>query len=81
MRVVLDLRPDFEVVAEAANVAETIAAHAKHQPDLTLLDLQMPDGTGIDALKTIRKAQSDARVLMLTTYDGDEGRHLPRKSR
>lgn len=75
LRVVLDLRPDFEVVAEAANVAETIAAHARHQPDLTLLDLQMPDGTGIDALTTIRSAQPGARVLMLTTYDGDEDIH------
>lgn len=75
LRVVLDLRPDFEVVSEAANVAETVAAHARCQPDLTLLDLQMPDGTGIDALKIIRKAQPDARVLMLTTYDGDEDIH------
>lgn len=75
LRVVLDLRPDFEVVAEAANVAETVAAHAQHQPDLTLLDLQLPDGTGIDALKIIRKTQPDARVLMLTTYDGDEDIH------
>ena len=75
LRVVLDLRPDFKVVAEAANVAETVAAHAQHQPDLTLLDLQMPDGTGIDALKVIRKAQPDARILMLTTYDGDEDIH------
>jgi two-component system NarL family response regulator len=75
LRVVLDLRPDFEVVAEAATVAETVAAHAKHQPDVTLLDLQMPDGTGIDALKIIRKAQPEARVLMLTTYDGDEDIH------
>lgn len=75
LRVVLDLRPDFEVVAEAANVAETVAAHVRHQPDLTLLDLQMPDGTGIDALSIIRKAQPDARVLMLTTYDGDEDIH------
>ena len=54
---------------------DSLAAHAKHQPDLTLLDLQMPDGTGIDALKIIRKAQPDARVLMLTTYDGDEDIH------
>lgn len=72
LRVVLDLRPDFEVVAEASNVAETIAAHTEHQPDLTLLDLQMPDGTGIDALTGIRSKHPDARVLMLTTYDGDE---------
>ena len=75
LRVVLDLRPDFEVVAEAATVAQTIAAHAQHQPDLTLLDIQMPDGTGIDALKIIRKSQPEARVLMLTTYDGDEDIH------
>ena len=75
LRVVLDLRPDFEVVAEAANVAETIAAHAQHLPDVTLLDLQMPDGTGIEALKIIRKSQPAARVLMLTTYDGDEDIH------
>jgi two-component system NarL family response regulator len=72
LRVVLDLRPDFEVVAEASNVAETIAAHREYQPDLTLLDLQMPDGTGIDALTSIRIDRPDARVLMLTTYDGDE---------
>lgn len=75
LRVVLELRPDFDVVAEATNVAETIAAHAQHHPNLTLLDLQMPDGTGIDALKIIRKTQPDARVLMLTTYDGDEDIH------
>ncbi|MBJ7327739.1 MAG: response regulator transcription factor [Chthoniobacterales bacterium] len=75
LRAVLELRPDFEIVAEAATVAQTVAAHAKHQPDLTLLDLQMPDGTGVDALKTIRKARPDARVLMLTTFDGDEDIH------
>ena len=75
LRVVLDLRPDFEGVSEAATVAEAIAAHARHRPDLTLLDLQMPDGTGIDALRAIRKAQPDARVMMLTTYDGDEDIH------
>lgn len=75
LRVVLDLRPDFEVVSEAATVAETVAAHARHHPDLTLLDLQLPDGTGLDALRAIRKTQPDARVLMLTTFDGDEDIH------
>jgi two-component system NarL family response regulator len=75
LRAVLELRPDFEIVAEAATVAQTIAAQAQHQPDLTLLDIQLPDGTGIDALKIIRKSQPEARVLMLTTYDGDEDIH------
>lgn len=75
LRAVLDLRPDFNVVAEAASVAETVEAHAQYQPDITLLDMQMPDGTGIDALKLIRQAQPKARVLMLTTFDGDEDIH------
>jgi DNA-binding NarL/FixJ family response regulator len=75
LRAVLDLRADFEIVAEAGTVAQTVAAHAKYQPDLTLLDLQMPDGTGIDALKIIRQNRPDARALILTTYDGDEDIH------
>lgn len=75
LRAVLELRADFEIVAETATVAQTVAAHAEHQPHLTLLDLQMPDGTGIDALQTIRQATPEARVLMLTTYDGDEDIH------
>ena len=75
LRAVLDLRPDFRVIAVAGTVAEAIAAHGACLPDVTLLDLQMPDGTGIDALKVIRATQSDARVLMLTTFDGDEDIH------
>lgn len=75
LRAVLDLRNDFRVIGEAGTVAEATAAHAEHLPDVTLLDLQLPDGTGIDALKIIRNRQPDARVLMLTTFDGDEDIH------
>jgi DNA-binding NarL/FixJ family response regulator len=62
---------DMELVAEAANGAEAIALFRRLQPEVTLMDLRLPDMSGIDALIAIRSEFSEARVVMLTTFEGD----------
>jgi DNA-binding NarL/FixJ family response regulator len=63
--------PDMTVVAEATNGREAVREfHARH-PDVTIMDLRLPDMSGIDALVAIRKEFPDARVVVLTTLEGD----------
>ena len=62
---------DMILVAEAANGREAIQQFRAHHPDVTLMDLQMPEMNGIDALLAIRGEFPDARVIVLTTYTGD----------
>jgi DNA-binding NarL/FixJ family response regulator len=62
---------DMEFVAEASSGLETIEAFRKHRPDVVLIDLQMPDMNGIDAMMAIRNEFPDARFIVLTTYAGD----------
>jgi DNA-binding NarL/FixJ family response regulator len=62
---------DMELVGEASTGLEAIDQFRKLRPDVTLLDLQMPELGGIDAIKTIRKESPQARIIMLTTYKGD----------
>jgi DNA-binding NarL/FixJ family response regulator len=62
---------DMLVVGEAANGREAIEMFRSHRPDVTLMDLQMPDLNGIDAATTIRKEHPQARIIVLTTYEGD----------
>jgi DNA-binding NarL/FixJ family response regulator len=62
---------DMAVIAEAANGAEAISRFREHRPDITLMDLRLPDMNGIDVLIAIRSEFADARVIMLTTYEGD----------
>ncbi len=62
---------DMELVGEASNGREAIEAFRKHQPDVTLMDLQMPEMGGIDALSAIRGEFPEARIIVLTTYAGD----------
>jgi len=62
---------DMEVVAEAANGREAVEAFRKHRPDVTLMDLQMPEMNGLDAIGAIRAEFPDARIVVLTTYAGD----------
>ena len=62
---------DMELVAEASNGREAIELFRKHQPDVTLMDLQMPEMGGIDALSAIRGEFPEARIIVLTTYAGD----------
>ena len=62
---------DMLLVAEAANGREAIRRFREHQPDVTLLDLRLPDMSGIDTLIAIRSEFPEARILMLTTFEGD----------
>ena len=64
-------QPDLELVAQASNGREAIEQFRIHAPDITLMDLQMPELSGIDAIVAIREASPDARVIVLTTYSGD----------
>jgi two-component system, NarL family, response regulator len=62
---------DMSVVAEAANGREAIQQFRAHRPDVTLMDLQMPEMNGLDAMIAIRGEFPDARIVVLTTYAGD----------
>jgi DNA-binding NarL/FixJ family response regulator len=62
---------DMELVGEASTGLEAIDQFRKHRPDVTLLDLQMPELGGIDAIKTIREESPEARIIILSTYKGD----------
>src|SRR5580698_5374019 len=61
----------MELVAEASNGREAIEGFRQHRPDVTLMDLQMPEMGGIDALSAIRGEFPEARIVVLTTYAGD----------
>jgi DNA-binding NarL/FixJ family response regulator len=62
---------DMKIVAEASSGHEAIEQFRKHNPDVTLMDLQMPDGNGIDAMISVRSEFPQARFIVLTTYSGD----------
>jgi len=68
----LDRRAGFEVVAQAGSVAESIALAARHEPDLVIMDVRLPDGSGIEACREIRAARPETRVIMLTSYPDEE---------
>ena len=64
-------QPDMLVIAQASTGAEAVQLFKKHLPDVTLLDLRLPDMSGIDTLIAIRTEFPNARVIMLTTFEGD----------
>ncbi len=68
----LDRRAGFEVVAQAGTVAESIALATRHEPDLVIMDVRLPDGTGIEACREIRATRPQTRVVMLTSYPDEE---------
>ena len=68
----LDRRPGFQVVAEAGTVAESLEMAHKFQPDLVVMDVRLPDGSGIEACREIRAELPKARVVMLTSYPDEE---------
>lgn len=72
LRSLIEAQADMAVVAEAANGREAVALYAAHQPDLALLDLRMPVLSGVEATIAIRAQFPEARIIVLTTYDGDE---------
>jgi len=71
IREFLEERGDISVVAEAADGNEAIALVAEHQPDIAVLDIQMPGMTGIEATRHIKAEHPDVHVLILTAYDDD----------
>jgi DNA-binding NarL/FixJ family response regulator len=68
---IINSQHDMTLVAEAVNGAEAIQKYRAHRPDVTLMDLRLPDMSGIDSLAAIRSEFSDARIVMLTTFEGD----------
>jgi DNA-binding NarL/FixJ family response regulator len=68
---VLESQEDMTLVAQASNGREAIESFRRLRPDVTLMDLRMPDMSGIEAMTTIRAEFPDARIIMLTTYAGD----------
>jgi len=68
---VIQNEPDMLVIGEASNGQEALQEFRKHHPDITLMDLRLPDISGIDALIAIRAEYAAARVIMLTTFEGD----------
>jgi len=69
--VLVGTQPDMTLVAEACNGREAIQQFRTHQPDITLMDLQMPEMNGFDAMLAIRGECPDAKIIVLTTYKGD----------
>ena len=63
---------DFEVVAEAASVAEALALDRAHQPDVLVIDIHLGDGSGIDIVRQVRQQRPQAGLVVLTMYDGDD---------
>ncbi|WP_216820999.1 response regulator [Singulisphaera sp. GP187] len=71
-RSMLDRLPSMEVVAEAGTAGEAVVQYARHRPDILLMDLRFPDRCGVEAIRAIREQFLIARIIVLTTYDGDE---------
>ena len=69
--VLVGTQPDMTLVAEASNGREAIQQFRTHRPDVTLMDLQMPEMNGFDATVAIRGEFPDAKIVVLTTYKGD----------
>ncbi|MEM9906125.1 MAG: response regulator transcription factor [Cyanobacteria bacterium P01_D01_bin.44] len=69
---ILNQQGDITVVAEAQNGKEAITQHQAHAPDITLMDLRMPQMEGLEAIIKIRELSPEARIVILTTYDTDE---------
>jgi len=68
----LNTVPDMTVVAEASDGKNALDLFRQHQPDVTLMDLRLPNMSGVEAVTEIRKQFASARIIVLTTFDGDE---------
>jgi DNA-binding NarL/FixJ family response regulator len=68
---VINSQQDMYVIADAASAKDAIEQFRKHKPDVTLMDLRLPDKSGIDTMISIRTEFPEARIIMLTTFEGD----------
>ncbi len=68
---IINSQPDMLLVADASSGSEAVQKFREHQPDVTLMDLRLPDVSGIDAMIAIRTEFTEARIIMLTTFEGD----------
>jgi DNA-binding NarL/FixJ family response regulator len=68
---IINGEPDMELVSQAASGTEAIQEYREYRPDITLMDLRLPDLSGIDAMIAIRAEFPEARIIMLTTFEGD----------
>lgn len=68
----LKTQPDFQIAAEASDGQETVQLTLKHNPDIVLLDLEMPVLDGVEALRTLRRERPSVKVLVFTAFDSDE---------
>jgi DNA-binding NarL/FixJ family response regulator len=69
---ILSTEPDLYLVAEADTAQDAIRLYQQHRPDVTLMDLRLPDKSGIETTREIRERFSDAKIIALTSYDGDQ---------
>ncbi|MBD2463491.1 response regulator transcription factor [Oscillatoria sp. FACHB-1407] len=69
---IIDRNPEMQVIAQADDGQQAIALFREHQPDVTLMDLRMPQVGGVEAITAICAEFKSARIIVLTTYDGDE---------
>jgi DNA-binding NarL/FixJ family response regulator len=72
---IVGVQPDMEVIAEASNGDQAVAQFVATHPDVTLMDLQLPVTSGIEAIRRIRQHDANARIVVLTMYQGDEDIH------
>jgi DNA-binding NarL/FixJ family response regulator len=70
----IESEPGFQLLGQAVNADQTVDQYERLQPDVLLVDLNMPGG-GLDAITRIRKAHGEAKIVILTTYEGDENIH------
>jgi len=68
---IINTQPDMRLVAQASNAQEALQEFRKHQPDVTLMDLRLPGQSGIDTMNAVRAEFPGARIIMLTTFEGD----------
>jgi DNA-binding NarL/FixJ family response regulator len=68
---IINNEPDMLVISQASNGTEAIQRYSEHRPDITLMDLRLPGLSGIEAVIAIREKFVDARIIMLTTFEGD----------
>ena len=75
LRMIINGESDMIVVDAAASGSEAVIRYQQHLPDITLMDLQLPDMGGVDAIRAIRLFDPSARIIVLTMYKGDEDIH------